>query len=175
MPSLVRWEREGTVYIPGRECRRWVGSKNPGPPEQSVSSSPLTSSSSQTSSSELSYGISLSEDSSELIFAKYTLALCTLTQTKSKMATKWKMLHDAFALRNCYRQLNDVVLHTNCPDRVSLMYFSQKNTRFVVFLTAKMACLSIDHRWSKFKGKYCKELKLPLLISSLGYYSETLL
>ena len=25
-------------------------------------------------------------------------------------------------------------------------------------LTAKMASLSIDHRWSKFKGKDCKEL-----------------
>ena len=36
-----------------------------------------------TSSSELSYaGISLSEDSSELIFAKYTLALCTLNSNK---------------------------------------------------------------------------------------------
>ena len=26
------------------------------------------------------------------------------TQTKSKMAAKWKMLHDAFALRNCNRK-----------------------------------------------------------------------
>ena len=49
---------------------------------------------------------------------------------------------------------------TQTAQTVSLMYFSQKNTRFVFFfLTAKMACLSIDHRWSKFKGKNCKELK----------------
>ena len=85
-----------------RECRR-VGSKNPGPP--SLWSSPLTSSSSQTSSSELSYGISALSElySSELIihqiYARTVYA--ELKQNRLKMAAKWKMLHDAFALRNC--------------------------------------------------------------------------
>ena len=147
----LRDECKQSTYTTWRPGARRVGSKNPGPPL--LSSSPLTSSSFQTSSSELSYGISLSEDSSELIFAKYSLALCTLNSNK--------MENDAFALHNCDRKnnLNDIVLHTNCPDWVSLIYLSQKNTRFF-FLTAKMASLSIDHRRSKFKGKNCKELML---------------
>ena len=77
-------------------------------------------------------------------------ALCTLNSNKIEL--KWRQngkccmthLRCVIVIKN---NLNDVVLHTNCPDRVYLKYFSQKNTRFVVvFLTAKMACLSIDHR-----------------------------
>ena len=146
----LRDECKQSTYTTCRPGAHQVGAENPG--LQSLSSSLLTSSSSQTSS-ELSYGISLSEDSSELIFAKYMIALCKMN-SKSMMMAERNLLRDAFVLHNFYAKynLNDVGLHTNCPDWVSLFYFSQKNN-------AKMSNMSTHPQWSKFKGKNCEELK----------------
>ena len=71
------------------------------------------------------------------------IALCKLNSNKSMMMAERNLLRDAFALRNVYAKnnLNDVVLHTNCP---ALFYFLQTNTRF--HLTAKMSNMPIDHQ-----------------------------
>ena len=45
-------------------------------------------------------------------------------------------------------------------------FISRRKILGSLFLTAKMASLSIDHRWSKFKGKNCKEL----MSSDVGWH-----
>ena len=170
MPSLVRWKREGTVYIPGRECRR-VGSENPGPP--SLSSSPLTSSSSHWPP-HLNYHMAFRcLKTHQNSFSPNIRSHCVRCELKQNR--KWRQNGKCYTTHlRCVivieKQSKWRRFAHKLPRQSSLMYFSQeKKNRFVFFLTAKMACLSIDHRWSKFKGKNCKELKLPLLISSLGY------
>ena len=158
MPSLVRWKREGTVYIPGRECRR-VGSKSPGPP--SLSSSPLTSFSSHWPphlNCHMAFHCLKTHQNS--FFPNTRLHCVHWTQTESKMMAKGKMLHDTFALHNfnrkiiCMTSFYTQTAQTEFPWCIS----RRKILGSWVYLTAKMAGLSIDHQWLKFKGKNCKEL-----------------
>ena len=105
------------------------------------------------------YGISLSEDFRTIFCQKYTCTVYTELKQNQKWRQKGKCCMTDLRCIILIDNLNDVVLHTNYPDWVSLMYFSQKNTRFIFFFyTAKMASLSIDHWWSKFMGKNRKEL-----------------